>query len=219
MSLDIVASGVFNSVMSTENPMLVTGYSTVPPGKLATVVTCLQMLAAPRPGPSREVEGSLVLEHWALPSAEDYRAIFRAVGEHWMWVSRLLMSEEALNAILQDPAVDIYVLRDGDRLIGLVELDFRRADECELAFFGLVAEAIGRGAGRFLMNHAIEKAWARQISRFWVHTCHLDSPAALPFYMRSGFKPYAFMVEVMDDPRLTGLTPKNASSHIPLIEH
>jgi hypothetical protein len=68
------------------------------------------------------------------------------------------------------------------------------------------------------MNRAIERAWARPIHRFWVHTCTLDHPGALGFYIRSGFKPYARRVEVADDPRLVGLAPRTSAPHIPIIE-
>jgi GNAT superfamily N-acetyltransferase len=151
------------------------------------------------------------------PDLEDYRNLFRAVGEDWMWMSRLVMADEKLSSILNDPGVEVYALTDGERRLGLLELDFRTAGECELAFFGLVAGVIGQGAGRLLMNRAIEKAWSRPIGRFWVHTCNFDSPAALPFYQRSGFVPYAAMVEVTDDPRLSGLLRRDAAAHVPLI--
>ncbi len=35
------------------------------------------------------------------------------------------------------------------------------------------------------MNRALEIAWARPIRRFWVHTCTLDHPGALPLYVRT----------------------------------
>jgi hypothetical protein len=68
------------------------------------------------------------------------------------------------------------------------------------------------------MNRAIERAWARPIHRFWVHTCTLDHPGALGFYIRSGFRPYARRVEVADDPRLVGLAPRTSAPHVPIIE-
>ena len=76
--------------------------------------------------------------------------------------------------------------------------------------------ARGRGLGRALMTRAIEEAWARPIARFWVHTCTLDSPAALGFYRRSGFTPVFQQIEIAPDPRLTGILPRNAASHIPV---
>jgi GNAT superfamily N-acetyltransferase len=199
----------------TAKPLLAPGYADVPPGKIASVVTCLDMTAPPpsRPTPAATLE----VERWQRPDVPAYRALYRSIGEPWLWFSRLVMSEAALAAILGDPAVEVYVLRQGERRIGLLELDFREEGLCELAFFGLTPEAIGNGAGRLLMNEAVRRAWARPIRRFWVHTCSLDHPAALGFYQRSGFTPYALMVEVADDPRLTGVLPREAAPHVPLI--
>jgi hypothetical protein len=44
----------------------------------------------------------------------------------------------------------------------------------------------------------------------WVHTCTLDGPSALPFYMAQGFVPYARFVEVFPDPRGLGLLGEEA---------
>ncbi len=41
---------------------------------------------------------------------------------------------------------------------------------------------------------------------------------ALGFYQRSGFRPYAVMVEVHPDPRLAGQLPRHASPQVPLID-
>jgi GNAT superfamily N-acetyltransferase len=101
---------------------------------------------------------------------------------------------------------------------GLLELDFTTPPECELSFFGVVPEEIGKGSGGFLMAQAIARAWARPINRFWVHTCTFDHPAALQFYKRSGFTPYKMKVEVHADPRLTGHMPRSAAPHVPIIE-
>ena len=204
--------------MDTVNPPLPDGYSAVPAGKIANVVTCLEMLEKPPAKPARPGEPGLTIERWDRPDLGEYRALFRAIGEEWMWFSRLVMPDDKLRSILGDPDVHVYTLLEGARRVGLLELDFRKAGECELAYFGLVADAIGQGAGRMLMSAAIEKAWEKPIRRFWVHTCHFDHPGAVAFYQRSGFTPYAFMVEVTDDPRLTGQMRRDAARHVPLIE-
>jgi GNAT superfamily N-acetyltransferase len=128
------------------------------------------------------------------------------------------MPSGALQPILRSSDVEVYALTAQGADEGLLELDFREANSCELAFYGLTEAVQGRGAGRWLMNRAIERAWARPIGRFWVHTCTLDHPDALAFYLRSGFHAYARRVEVADDPRLTGLAPRTAAAHIPIIE-
>jgi GNAT superfamily N-acetyltransferase len=152
------------------------------------------------------------------PDLAAYRALFRRVGEDWLWSSRLIMPDQELRAILTDARVEVYVLRRERQPIGLLELDFREEGDCELAFFGLVREGIGQGAGRYLMDQAIINAWAKPIRRLWVHTCTFDHPGALGFYQRSGFRPYAIAVEVMEDPRLTGDLPRTVKPGVPLIE-
>jgi GNAT superfamily N-acetyltransferase len=193
------------------------GFYDVPPGKLAAVVTHLEMRAKAPPRPVPEPQG-VYLERIESPGADWYRALFRRVGaEDWLWFSRLVMDDAALEAILQDPLVEVYALRAGGADKGLLELDFREDGECELAFFGLASEVIGGGVGRWLMNRAIALAWRRGIARFHVHTCTLDSPQALPFYIRSGFVPVRREVEIADDPRLTGLLPESAAPQVPLL--
>jgi GNAT superfamily N-acetyltransferase len=192
------------------------GYHPLPQGHLANVVTCLEMTEKPqlRPAP----DGGFMLERMGAADTDRFRALFRAIGQDIMWFSRLILPEEKLAAIIGDPQVFCFALvKDGED-IGLLELDFREAGACELSFFGVVPSAVGGGAGRYLMNEALTRAWDRPITRMWVHTCHYDHPNALGFYQRSGFRPYAVMVEVHEDPRLTGHMPKDASARVPLIE-
>jgi len=197
------------------NPPLPMGYSPLPQGKIANVVTCLEMRE--RPQLSIPATGELSFERWSSPDLEAYRALFRAVGENRLWVSRLIMPDEKLAAIIHHADVEIYVIQANGRKIGLLELDFRQPGECELVFCGLVADAIGQGAGRLLITQAVDRAWARPIERFWLHTCHFDHPSAILFYQKAGFHPYSFLVEVIDDPRLTGDLPETAAPHIPLL--
>jgi GNAT superfamily N-acetyltransferase len=192
------------------------GYYELPPGKLANVATSLEMRARPvrtlTPFPA-----DLALRRMDARNLEGYRALFRAVGADLMWFSRLVMPDAELAAILSDPAVESFALVRGPETLGMLELNFAKMPDCELAFYGLVPEAIGGGLGRSLMDESIRRAWAKPISRYWVHTCTFDSPLALPFYMRSGFVPYARMVEIHDDPRLIGKMDVEASAQIPVI--
>jgi GNAT superfamily N-acetyltransferase len=192
------------------------GHSDVAPGKIAAVVTSLEMTARPPARPER-AHGGWTLRRVAEPDPGWYRALYRRVGGDWLWYSRLRLDDERLAGIIGHPKVEVHALVADGRDEGLLELDFRVAGECELAFFGLARPLLGRGAGRFLMNRAIAAAWARPIRRFWVHTCTLDHPAAVEFYRRSGFRPYRLQVEIDDDPRLDGTLPRDAAPHVPII--
>ena len=188
----------------------------VPPGTVAAIVTSLEMLE--RPKPRMLPSAPLRLTRWKSPSCDKYRALFRRVGEPWMWFSRLVMAENALLAIIHDPAVEIYAIEDRRGIeIGLLELDFRVAGEVELGFFGFVTELTGKGHGGWLMAQALAVGWRKEVRRMWVHTCTLDHPGALGFYRRHGFIPFERAVETFADPRLAGILPRDAAPHIPLL--
>jgi GNAT superfamily N-acetyltransferase len=192
-------------------------YSPIPDGHVAAIVTSLEMTAKPplRPTPASELR----LERWEAPSLEQYRMLYRRIGEPWLWFSRLTMTDEELAAIIHDPDVMIRPVIDRRGFEGgILELDFREAGQCEIAFFGLIPELNGKGHGRWLMAMALQLGWARAgVERMWVHTCTLDGPGALGFYIKSGFVPYQRQLETFPDPRLSGHLPMDAAPQIPLL--
>jgi len=188
----------------------------VPKGKIAAVVTHLQIFERPVRRKVPAVNAELITHD--KPDLTWYRDLFSRVGGHdWMWFSRLGMDDADLAAVIHHADVQINSVRVDGRDEGMLELDFRVPNECELGYFGLTAAMVGTGAGRWLMEHALEKAWEKRINRFHVHTCTLDSPQALPFYMRSGFEAYNRQVEIADDPRLNGVLPRDSSPQEPII--
>ncbi len=193
------------------------GYGRLPPGWLVTTVTWLEMRERPTSS-ARPAPAGVTLEPIDAGDLHRYRHLFAAVGEPWLWFGRRTMDDDALAAVLDDPAVWCRAVVRGGHDLGFVELDGREAGEVELAYFGLVPEAVGSGLGRWLMDRALEEAWARSPERVTVHTCHFDHPGALAFYRRSGFTPVATGVELTPDPRLTGVLPRGCAPHVPLIE-
>jgi GNAT superfamily N-acetyltransferase len=190
-------------------------YERVGDGELAAVVTYLEMRFAP------EVEippSTLDLQRIADPASEQYRRLFQLVGAPWLWFSRLVLDDEKLGAIIKDPCVELYAVRDGNgRDVGMLELDFRERGQCELAFVGLVPDLSGLGHGRWLLAEAVSRAWRSGVERVHVHTCSLDHPAALSAYRRAGFTPYKRAVERFPDPRLLGFLPKDCAPQVPLL--
>ena len=192
------------------------GYSDVPAGKIAAVVTHLEMTAPP--ARRADPPGNWALRKVDAPALPWYRDLFRRVGEDWLWFSRARMTDAELAAIIRAPGIEVYALVADGRDEGLLELDFREPGQCELTYFGVTSSLIGTGAARFLMNCALERAWSRDIRRVWVHTCTLDHPSAVAFYQRSGFRPFRRQIEVADDPRLDGTALRDAAPHVPIIE-
>jgi GNAT superfamily N-acetyltransferase len=190
-------------------------YEEVADGELAAVVTYLEMRAQP---PQATPPSSLSLRRIEDPHPQRYRELFRLVGSPWLWFSRLIMDDAALSAIIRQPEVELYAV-DGDNGgdVGMLELDFRKAGECELAFIGLVPKLAGKGHGRWLLGEAIGRAWRDGVERVHVHTCSLDHPAALSAYRRAGFTPYGRAVERFPDPRLLGILPMDCAPQIPVV--
>ncbi len=129
-----------------------------------------------------------------------YRALYRAVGERWHWRDRLAWGDERLAAHLGDPRVGVWGLRAPTvpprlesggiaGLAGFFELVRREEGAVEIAYFGLVAEAIGQRLGGFLLARAVEESWRLGATRVTLHTCTLDHPQALPNYRARGFRP------------------------------
>lgn len=203
----------------TAKSFLPDGYHALAPGKLANLVTFLEMTARPET-PLRPAPAGYRLERIESWDTDAFLDLYREIGWEWLWSSRLLMPREKLEAKLAAPHMRSWCpVKDGRRM-GIVEMDLSRQTETEISFFGLVPDAVGSGLGGWMMREAIDIAFARPgVNRLWLHTCHFDSPQALPFYMHMGFTPYARAVEVHDDVRLLGGLDEGAGPHIPLIRH
>jgi len=198
--------------------VLENGFYDVPPGRLATVVTHLEMRA---PAPLRPcvAPDGVTLVRVGTPDVAWYRDIYNRVGaQDWLWFSRTKLSDDALTSMIGGSQVSVFALMRDGQAEGLMELDFRQPGACELALFGVTKPLIGTTASRFAMNEAIALAWAPPIQRFHVHTCTMDHPAALPFYIRSGFTPCRQQIEIDDDPRVTGSFPRDAGPHVPIFD-
>jgi GNAT superfamily N-acetyltransferase len=191
------------------------GYADVPAGKIAAVVTHLEMTARPAPRP--DPPGAWALRRVVHPSTSWFRDLYLRVGAEWMWYARIKMHDADLAAKIQSPDVDVYGLMHEGCDEGLLELDFRETGACEISMFGVTANLIGTGAGRWLMNRTLELAWSRPVARVWLHTCSFDHPSALAFYERSGFRPFRQQIVVGDDPRLDGTAPRDVARHVPMI--
>ncbi len=135
----------------------------------------------------------LAVARVADPGPDLYRRCYRTVGDGYHWRDRWDWTDDQIRAHLTQPEITLYTATEHDAILGWYEL--RRVPppgdgSVEIAYFGLVAEALGRGLGRHLLSCAVRDAWALGATRVWVHTCTLDHPNALPNYRARGFTPY-----------------------------
>lgn len=137
-----------------------------------------RIVAAPREG--------LSVIHAKTPTVAYYRFLYGAVGQDYNWHSRGSHPDAELACLIQHPLNEVQVLHVNGTPAGFAELDRRSPAEVELIQFGLIPEFIGQSLGKWFLQWAIDKAWSYQPRRFWLHTCTLDHPAALPNYLKAG---------------------------------
>lgn len=184
----------------------------IPPGHVGAVVTYLEMTERPRPKPLPA--SPLRMKAWPDVTPAEYRLLFERVGGRWLWFSRLRMDDATLAANI----CELHAVLDRAGVeVGMVELDFRDAGQCLIRFLGLAPELAGKGHGGWLFAQTLALAWRKGVEQVHVNTCTLDHPAALPSYLKAGFRACKRAFETFPDPRLTGLLPKDAAPQIPLI--
>ena len=118
-----------------------------------------------------------------------FRYLYAEVGKAYHWRDRLSWTDAQVHSHLADPAISLWLLTSGAAPAGYFELRVHPDRSVEIAYFGLLPEYLGRGWGGYLLTRAIEAAWALNPERVWLHTCTLDHPAALPNYVKRGFRP------------------------------
>jgi GNAT superfamily N-acetyltransferase len=185
--------------------MQVVGGQREPVTRIAVDVTFLRMDAPPDGLAPPLPQGATVLR-LSRCSVPFYRYLYDTVGRDWVWWLRRTVPDAEIAGLLARPDVSIHVLYQGGEPAGFYEIE-RRGGETgtNLAYFGLMPHAIGRGVGRSLLRHAIDAAWAEKPRVLTVNTCTADHPRALPNYIAAGFRVVRTMREVWPVPTRLGL--------------
>ena len=131
-----------------------------------------------------------MVAHAKQPSVPYYRFLYGAVGNDYHWLSRRKLSDAELASVIHDPRVEMHVLHVDGSPGGFAELDRRQHEKIELVQFGLTADFIGQGLGKWFLQWTIDKAWSYAPKRLCLRTCSLDHAAALPNYKNAGFVQY-----------------------------
>ena len=159
--------------------------------RIPMTVTFLEMKAKPAAIPPPQPKGKVALLRCEKPPVHFYRYLYDTIGGDYYWVDRKKLTPEALAEVIQHPLNHLYVLYTEGSPAGMAELDFRKDGVCNIAYFGLMPEAIGKHLGYFFLYHTCQNAWAHPIGRLTINTCTLDHPRALPLYQRIGFTAYS----------------------------
>jgi GNAT superfamily N-acetyltransferase len=135
-------------------------------------------------------DAALRIERQHDCSIDLFRFLYVEVGRNYHWIDRLPWTDEQIAEYLQRAENSLWLLTYNGEPAGYFELHKCEDGSIELAYFGLLGNFIGRGLGKHLLSRATEQAWTEGANRVWLHTCTLDDPAALPNYLKRGFKPF-----------------------------
>jgi len=123
-------------------------------------------------------------------SVSFFRHLYVEVGRNYHWVDRLPWTDAQIQAYLDQPEICLWLMTYQGEAAGYFELRRCEDGSTEIAYFGLLPKFIGRGLGKHLLTCATEQAWSDGANRVWLHTCTLDDKAAMPNYLKRGFKPF-----------------------------
>ncbi|MDX1605226.1 MAG: GNAT family N-acetyltransferase [Candidatus Competibacterales bacterium] len=115
------------------------------------------------------------------------RFLYTAVGGEWYWIDRLGWNYGDWQRWLTQTGVETWVGYQNGAPVGYYELQ-RLEQSVNIAYFGLLSGAIGRGLGKRLLTHAVRRGWRHETRRLTLNTCSLDHPNALANYQARGFR-------------------------------
>src|SRR3977135_1809345 len=152
-----------------------------PDGRLPITITHLEMVRAGWTQRGRPPEVDVALERVVAPTAAFYRDLYDCVGRPWLWYERRLLSDDALQALLDQPGHELHVARHDGDLVGYIEL----ADD-DLAFFGPTRAQVVSRIGPWLLDRAVQRAFARGTTLLTLNTNSLDHPRPAAPYPQAG---------------------------------
>jgi GNAT superfamily N-acetyltransferase len=156
------------------------------------VITYLRMDRRPSyPRPALPLGMSAALIGAEKPPVWYFLNLYDAVGADYEWTDQHQAPREELEAYVHHPRMGLWTLLHKGWPAGFYMLDRREEGRCDLAYFGLVPEAIGLGLGKWLLQTSVHAGWDYADTEFMtVQTCTLDHPRALALYHRAGFEPF-----------------------------
>ena len=123
------------------------------------------------------------------PDFQLNKFFYKQIGRNHRWIDRLAWTDKKWTQYVENPRIKTFILKDNNNLAGYYET-IRDLDKfnCEIAYFGVLEEYIGKKCGGYLLSEAIKRLFEEGISRVWLHTCSLDHENAIKNYLARGMK-------------------------------
>ena len=160
----------------------------IPGDEISYEVFYLEMRTSPKFEWPKKPSGDIFISNSVKPSSRYFFDLYKAVGGDYEWTDKLKLPISEIDFFLCHPLVRMFTFFKDGWAAGFFMLDYRVTGICDLAYFGLVPEAIGFGYGEYLLKFAVKESWKmKDIGLLTVNTNTLDHPNALPLYQKVGF--------------------------------
>lgn len=160
------------------------------PTTIEVTRTYLEMRSREELKPALSDDPRIRIEEQRDCSVVFFRYLYTEVGGSYHWIDRLPWTDEQIRAYLQEPEISLWLMTYDETPAGYFELRKCEDGSMEIAYFGLLPGFLGRGLGKHLLTCAVEQSWSDGARRVWLHTCTLDDKAAMPNYLKRGFRPF-----------------------------
>ena len=123
------------------------------------------------------------------PDFQINKFFYKQIGKSYRWIDRLIWDDLKWMNYTKNTNLETYIMTDNDELIGFFELLFYpETRKCEIAYFGILDQYIGKKYGGYLLSEALKLGFRKKTKKVWLHTCSLDHKHALNNYLGRGMK-------------------------------
>ena len=134
-------------------------------------------------------QSSCKIEKKNPPDFQINKFFYKQIGKSYRWIDRLIWSDTQWMNYINNSNLETYIMSENEELIGFFELLFHpETKNCEVAYFGILDQYIGKKYGSYLLSEALKLGFRNNTKKVWLHTCSLDHKHALKNYLGRGMK-------------------------------
>ncbi len=134
-------------------------------------------------------QSSCKIEKKNPPDFQINKFFYKQIGKSYRWIDRLIWSDTQWMNYTNNSNLETYIMSENEELIGFFELLFHpETKNCEVAYFGILDQYIGKKYGSYLLSEALKLGFRNNTKKVWLHTCSLDHKHALKNYLGRGMK-------------------------------
>ena len=138
---------------------------------------------------SEKPQNSCKIEKKNPPDFQINKFFYKKIGKSYRWIDRLVWNDTKWMDYTNNSNLETYILTENEDLIGFFELLFHpETRKCEVAYFGILDQFIGKKYGGYLLSEALKLGFRKNTKKVWLHTCSLDHKHALKNYLGRGMK-------------------------------